>query len=56
MDTERDQKYLNNIQKKKTILHNMTERLPDVNFWKNKSFITGHTSFKGTWLKICLKV
>lgn len=34
----------------------MTERLADVNFWKNKKiFITGHTSFKGTWLKIWLE-
>ena len=48
-------KILNNIQKNYIALI-MTERLADVNFWKNKKvFITGHTSFKGTWLKIWLE-
>ena len=34
----------------------MIKKLPQNKFWKNKRFfITGHTSFKGTWLKIWLK-
>ena len=31
-------------------------RVPNKKFWKNKKiFLTGHTSFKGTWLKIWLE-
>ena len=31
-------------------------KLPNKNFWFNKKiFLTGHTSFKGTWLKIWLE-
>ena len=31
-------------------------KLPNKNFWSNKKiFLTGHTSFKGTWLKIWLE-
>ena len=34
----------------------MIRSLPKTKFWKNKRvFITGHTSFKGTWLKIWLE-
>ena len=34
----------------------MIKRTPNTLFWKNKKvFITGHTSFKGTWLKIWLE-
>ena len=34
----------------------MNKRLPNHKFWKNKKiFLTGHTSFKGTWLKIWLE-
>ena len=34
----------------------MTKKIPNSSFWKNKRvFITGHTSFKGTWLKIWLE-
>jgi len=34
----------------------MTKKIPNSKFWKNKKvFITGHTSFKGTWLKIWLE-
>ena len=34
----------------------MTKKTPNSKFWKNKKvFITGHTSFKGTWLKIWLE-
>ena len=30
--------------------------LPKKNFWNNKKiFITGHTSFKGSWLKLWLE-
>ena len=30
--------------------------VPKINFWKNKKiFITGHTSFKGSWLKLWLE-
>ena len=30
--------------------------LPKKKFWKNKKiFITGHTSFKGSWLKLWLE-
>ncbi len=30
-------------------------KLPSKNFWKNKKiFLTGHTSFKGSWLKLWL--
>jgi CDP-glucose 4,6-dehydratase len=35
----------------------MIKNLPNKNFWKNKKiFLTGHTSFKGTWLKIWLEI
>ena len=31
-------------------------KIPNRKFWNNKKvFITGHTSFKGTWLKIWLE-
>jgi CDP-glucose 4,6-dehydratase len=34
----------------------MTKSLPNNKFWKNKRvFLTGHTSFKGTWLKMWLE-
>jgi CDP-glucose 4,6-dehydratase len=34
----------------------MIKNLPNYKFWKNKKvFITGHTSFKGTWLKMWLE-
>jgi CDP-glucose 4,6-dehydratase len=34
----------------------MTKLLPNKKFWKNKRvFLTGHTSFKGTWLKLWLE-
>ena len=34
----------------------VTTRVPNKKFWnKKKIFITGHTSFKGTWLKIWLE-
>ena len=34
----------------------MIKRTPSTLFWKNKKvFITGHTSFKGAWLKIWLE-
>lgn len=34
----------------------MIKNLPNNKFWKNKKiFITGHTSFKGTWLKMWLE-
>ena len=34
----------------------MNKKLPNHKFWKNKKiFLTGHTSFKGTWLKIWLE-
>ena len=34
----------------------MIKSLPNNKFWKNKRvFLTGHTSFKGTWLKMWLE-
>ena len=34
----------------------MIKKIPNKKFWKGKKiFITGHTSFKGTWLKIWLE-
>ena len=34
----------------------MTKSLPNNKFWKNKRvFLTCHTSFKGTWLKMWLE-
>ncbi len=34
----------------------MKFKLPDKKFWKNKKvFLTGHTSFKGSWLKLWLE-
>ena len=32
------------------------KKIPNNLFWKNKKiFLTGHTSFKGTWLKLWLE-
>ena len=42
---------------KNFFVSNMIKKLPNDKFWKNKKiFLTGHTSFKGTWLKIWLEM
>jgi CDP-glucose 4,6-dehydratase len=44
------------LKKKNFIVLKMIKSLPNNKFWKNKRvFLTGHTSFKGTWLKMWLE-
>tara|TARA_B110000027_G_C15910578_1_gene208202 strand:+ start:307 stop:591 length:285 start_codon:yes stop_codon:yes gene_type:complete len=44
------------LKRKNFFALNMIKNLPNQKFWKNKKvFLTGHTSFKGTWLKIWLE-
>ena len=34
----------------------VAKKIPNKKFWKKKKvFLTGHTSFKGTWLKFWLE-
>ena len=61
MDTLRDQRFLNELWKKRKLRGKfgirMLDKVPDLEYFYNKKriLVTGHTGFKGGWLTVFLK-